>query len=80
LSISARTVAAFSVAPSTAQRMLVAVGVDADRRHQGHVLVHVNAVDLDHQQIEAGKIGRGLKYMEGRFPGLLRPLALTPIH
>ena len=38
--------------------MLVAVRIDADRRHQGHILVHVNAVDLDHQQIEAGKIGR----------------------
>ena len=35
-----------------AERMLVAVRIDADRRHQGHVLVHVNAVDLDHQQIE----------------------------
>ena len=38
--------------------MLVAVRIDADRRHQDHVLVHLNAVDLDHQQIEAGKIGR----------------------
>ena len=38
--------------------MLVAVRIDADRRHQGHILVYVNAVDLDHQQIEAGKIGR----------------------
>ena len=40
------------------ERMLVAVHIDAQRRHKGHVLVHVNAVDLDHQQIEAGKIGR----------------------
>src|SRR5450756_1273185 len=31
------------------ERMLVAVHIDADRRDEGHVLVHVNAVDLDHQ-------------------------------
>jgi hypothetical protein len=33
--------------------MFVAVRINAYRRHQGHVLVHVNAVDLDHQQPEA---------------------------
>ena len=32
--------------------MFVAVRVDADRRDEKHVLVHVNAVDLDRQQIE----------------------------
>src|SRR3981081_43729 len=57
LSISACTVAAFSVAPSTSPRF-VAVRINTDRRHQGHVLVHVNAVDLDHQQPEAGKMTR----------------------
>jgi len=52
------TVAAFSGAPlHDAERMLVAVHIDADRRHQGHVLVHVNAVDLDDHQPETGKIG-----------------------
>jgi hypothetical protein len=40
------------------RRMLVAIPVDADRRGEGHVRVHVNAVDLDHQQVEAGKIRR----------------------
>ena len=39
------------------ERMLVAVHIDANRRDEGHVLVHVNAVDLDHQQPEIGKIG-----------------------
>jgi len=59
LPISACTVAAFSVATlHDAERMLVAVHIDADRRHQGHVLVHVNAVDLDDHQPETGKIGR----------------------
>jgi hypothetical protein len=38
--------------------MLVALRVDANRRDQDQILVHVNAVDLDHQQIEAGEIGR----------------------
>src|ERR1700730_13000028 len=57
LSISACTVAAFSVAPSTSPSGFVAVRINAERRHQGHVL-HVNAVDLDHQQPEAGKITR----------------------
>src|ERR1700730_12452676 len=58
LSISACTVAAFSVAPSTSPSAFVARRINADRRHQGHVLGHVNAVDLDHQQPEAGKITR----------------------
>ena len=40
------------------KRMFVAVRINANRRHQGHVLVHVNVVDLDHQQPEAGKITR----------------------
>jgi hypothetical protein len=31
--------------------MLVAGRIDADRRDEGHVLVHANAVDLDHQQV-----------------------------
>ena len=58
LSINACTVAAFSVgALDQPERMLVAVHIDADRRDEGHVLVHVNAVDLDHQQLEIGKIG-----------------------
>ena len=48
----------FRGALDRAERMLVAVRINADRRHQGHVLVHVNAVDLDHHQIEAGKIRR----------------------
>jgi hypothetical protein len=32
-----------------AERMLVALRVDTDRRHQDQILVHMNAVDLDHQ-------------------------------
>ena len=40
-----------------AERMLVTLRVDANRRDQNQILVHVNAVDLDHQQIETGKIG-----------------------
>ncbi len=31
--------------------MLVALRVDTDRRDQDQIVVHVNAVDLDHQQI-----------------------------
>lgn len=38
------------------ERMLAAVHIDAERRDKGHVIVHVNAVDLDHQQPETGKI------------------------
>ena len=38
--------------------MLIALRVDTDRRNQDQILVHVNAVDLDHQQIETGEIGR----------------------
>ena len=38
--------------------MLVALHVDTDRRDEDQTLVHVNAVDLDHQQIEAREIGR----------------------
>jgi hypothetical protein len=32
--------------------MFVAVRVDANRRDEKHILIHVNAVDLDRQQIE----------------------------
>jgi hypothetical protein len=32
--------------------MFVAVRVDANRREEEHILVHVDAVDLDRQQIE----------------------------
>ena len=56
--MSACTVAAISVALDDAKRMLVAVGVNTDRRDQDQFLVHMNAVNLDHQQIEAGEIGR----------------------
>ena len=38
--------------------MLIALRVDTDRRDEDQILVHVNAVDLDHQQIEAREIGR----------------------
>ncbi|TPW00439.1 MAG: hypothetical protein USCAAHI_00107 [Beijerinckiaceae bacterium] len=48
----------FRGALDQSKRMFVAVRINTDRRHQGHVLVHVNAVDLDHQQPEAGKITR----------------------
>src|SRR5947209_12499916 len=37
--------------------MLVALRVDTDRCNQDQIFVHVNAIDLDHQQIEAGEIG-----------------------
>jgi hypothetical protein len=37
--------------------MLVTLRVDANRCDQNRILVHVNAVDLDHQQIETGKFG-----------------------
>ncbi len=37
--------------------MFVAVRVDANRRDEQHILVHVNAVDLDHQQIEVVEPG-----------------------
>ena len=50
----------FRGAPDQSKRIFVAVRINAYRRHQGHVLVHVNAVDLDHQQPEAGKITRAL--------------------
>ena len=40
-----------------AERMLVALRVDTDRCNQDRIFVHVNAIDLDHQQIEAGEIG-----------------------
>src|ERR1039458_308833 len=35
-----------------AERVLVALFVDAERRHEEHVFVHVNTVDLDHKEIE----------------------------
>ncbi|MGJ0452807.1 MAG: hypothetical protein ACR65T_06200 [Methylocystis sp.] len=41
-----------AAAAHEAERVFVAVRVDADRRDEDHVLVHVNAVDLDRQQIE----------------------------
>src|SRR6202045_4961434 len=57
LSISACTVAAFFVAPSNSPSGFLSpfasTPIAATR-----VLVHVNAVDLDHQQPEAGKITR----------------------
>src|SRR5262249_42031372 len=37
--------------------MLVALRIDTDRCNQEQIFVHVNAIDLDHQQIEAGEIG-----------------------
>jgi hypothetical protein len=41
-----------------AERMLVALCIDTERRDQDQIFVQVNAIDLDHQQIEAGKIRR----------------------
>ena len=38
------------------QRVLLAHGVDADRRHQDQVLLDVQAVDLDRQQIQRRQI------------------------
>src|SRR5262245_22382410 len=38
--------------------MLVALRIDTDRCNQDQIFVHVNAIDLNHQQIEAGEIGR----------------------
>ena len=37
--------------------MFVAHGVDPNRRHKDQIIIQVNAVDLDHQQVEARKIG-----------------------
>ena len=37
--------------------MFVAVRVDANRRDEEHIFIHVNAVDLDHQQIQVVKPG-----------------------
>src|SRR5208337_2205161 len=42
----------FGRALDEAERMFVAVRVDADRRDEKHILIHVNAVNLDRQQIE----------------------------
>jgi len=39
------------------ERVLVAIAVDADRRQHDQVLIDVNAVDLDDQQIQRGKLG-----------------------
>jgi hypothetical protein len=36
--------------------MLVTLCVDPDRRDEDQILVHMNAVDLDHQHIEVGQI------------------------
>jgi hypothetical protein len=38
------------------RRWLVALRIDTDRCDQDQILVHVNAVDLDHQQIKAGEV------------------------
>ena len=38
--------------------MLVTLRIDTDRCDQDQILVHVNAVDLDHQQIKAGEVRR----------------------
>ena len=40
-----------------AERMLVTLRVDPDRRDQDQIFVHVNVVDLDHQQIETRELG-----------------------
>ncbi len=53
LAISARAVAAFSVAPSTRPSGCFSpVAFDADRRHQQRVVGHVYAVDLDDHEVE----------------------------
>jgi len=39
------------------ERMFVAVRVDARRRDEKHFFIHVNAIDLDRQQIEIVKPG-----------------------
>jgi transposase InsO family protein len=39
--------------PMSGAPLLVALGVDTDRRDQDQISVHVNAVDLDHHQIKA---------------------------
>jgi len=36
--------------------MLITLCVDTDCRDEDQILVQMNAVDLDHQQIEAGEI------------------------
>src|SRR5215211_1537541 len=41
-----------------AERMLITLGVDPNRRDQDQILGQMDAVNLDHQQIEAGEIGR----------------------
>ncbi len=51
--------------------MFVAIRVDADRRDEDQVLVHVNAVDLDRQQIEciepvSGAILAGSSSLSGK--------------
>ena len=38
-----------------AERVFVAVRVDANRRDEEHIFIHVNAADLDRQQIEVVK-------------------------
>jgi hypothetical protein len=35
--------------------VLVALRVNTDRRDQDQILLHVNAVNLDHQQVEAAR-------------------------
>ena len=47
----------FGRALDEAERMFVAVRVDANRRDEEHIFIHVNAVDLDRQQIEVVKPG-----------------------
>ena len=46
-----------------AERMLVALRIDTDRCDQDQILVHVNAVDLDHQQIKAGEVDATHSFM-----------------
>ena len=54
----------FGRALDEAERMFVAVRVDANRRDEEHIFIHVNAVDLDRQQIQVVK----LRLPEGDVP------------
>ena len=55
--MSACTIIAFSVAPRRGRADVVAVRVDANRRDEEHIFIHVNAVDLDRQKIKIVKPG-----------------------
>jgi hypothetical protein len=57
LSMSACRRRVFGRALDEAERMLVAVRVDANRRDEEHIFIHVNAVDLDRQKIKIVKPG-----------------------